>query len=226
MGSKSGAIKAAASRIGISVEEYTASLDAGLKWCYGCKSWQHRATFNIDRNRSDGLNAKCQSCIRVAERKSTKGRPSPFKNQQHGAESRQKMSEAAKKRPSNRTGKRHTEEVRRKISEVTRERTARGEQHYAYSHGQHQRDREDRRSVEYKHWRDAVYARDEYTCQHCGDGQGGNLQAHHIKSYADFPELRYTIENGVTLCRNCHERVHLKPIPTKADLRRRKKHAP
>lgn len=149
----------------------------------------------------------------------------PMKGKQMSAESRQKMSEAAKRRASNRIGKRHTAETRQKISAITRERTARGEQHYAYSHGQHQRNLEDRRSVEYQHWRDAVYARDGYTCQHCGDSRGGNLQAHHIQPYAEFPELRYDVANGLTLCRDCHERVHLKPIPTPADLRRRKKHS-
>jgi len=224
MGSKVGAIKVAAGRLGVSVEEYTAHLESGLKWCHICKSWKPRASFNVDRSRGDGLSAKCQPCIRVPERKLTKGRASPFKGQQHTVDARQKMSEAAKKRVSNRTGKRHTEETRRKISEITRERTPRGEQHYAYSHGQSQRDREDRRSAEYKQWRDAVYARDGYACQHCGDDKGGNLQAHHIKPYAGFPDLRFVVDNGITLCRDCHERLHLKPIPTKADLRRRRKH--
>ena len=137
-------------------------------------------------------------------------------------ESRRKMSEAAKRRPSNRLGKKHTPETRKKISQVTKERTARGESHYAYTHGKHQRDRCDRRTTEYKEWRDAVYERDKYTCQSCGDNRGGNLQAHHIKSFAGHPELRFVVSNGTTLCRECHERLHLKPIP--AHKCRRKKH--
>lgn len=148
----------------------------------------------------------------------------PMKGKKMSEESRRKMSEAAKKRPSNRLGKKHTAESRAKIAEATRQRTARGERHYAYSHGKHQRDKCDRRTVEYKRWRDAVYARDKYACQHCGDDRGGNLQAHHVESFADHPELRFAVENGVTLCRDCHEKLHLKPIPTKADLRRRKRH--
>jgi 5-methylcytosine-specific restriction endonuclease McrA len=148
----------------------------------------------------------------------------PMKGKKMSDESRRKMSEAAKRRGSNRTGKRHTPETRAKIAAITRERTARGESHYAYTHGKHQRDKSDRRSAEYRQWRDAVYRRDNYTCRHCGDSRGGNLQAHHVKPYASNPELRYAVGNGLTLCQDCHERLHLKPIPSRADLRRRKKH--
>lgn len=146
----------------------------------------------------------------------------PMKGKRMSEESRRKMSDAAKNRPSNRLGKKHSAETRLLISEATKARTPRGESHYAYSDGKHQRDRCDRRTTEYKAWRDAVYDRDKYTCQHCGDSSGGNLQAHHVKAFADYPELRFNVDNGVTLCRDCHERVHLKPIPTYKC--RRKKH--
>lgn len=58
---------------------------------------------------------------------------------------------------------------------------------------------------EYQLWRIAVFMRDDYTCQSCGDNKGGNLQAEHIKSWALYPELRYAINNGRTLCKNCHK---------------------
>jgi len=63
---------------------------------------------------------------------------------------------------------------------------------------------------EYRQWREAVYERDSYTCQLCGDDKGGNLNAHHIKSFKDFPELRYDTNNGITLCQTCHREVHRK----------------
>lgn len=62
---------------------------------------------------------------------------------------------------------------------------------------------------DYKIWRSRVFARDNYTCQVC-DTIGGYLQADHIKRYADYPELRYEISNGRTLCVACHYYVTFK----------------
>ncbi len=61
-----------------------------------------------------------------------------------------------------------------------------------------------RHRKEYKKWRTAVYERDSYTCQCCGK-QGGRLNAHHINQFSDYPELRYDINNGITLCEDCHD---------------------
>ena len=60
----------------------------------------------------------------------------------------------------------------------------------------------------YKKWRKSIYARDNYTCQHCGDDMGGNLNAHHIESYNNNPDLRTTLSNGITLCKDCHDEFH------------------
>lgn len=68
----------------------------------------------------------------------------------------------------------------------------------------------DMMSREYKEWRQKVFERDEYACRGCGDDTGGNLQAHHIQSYARYPELRYSLENGITLCVKCHKKEHKK----------------
>ena len=58
-------------------------------------------------------------------------------------------------------------------------------------------------TVEYKNWRRAVFARDDYRCMFCGE-RGIELQADHIYSWKEFPRLHYKLENGQTLCRNCH----------------------
>lgn len=55
-------------------------------------------------------------------------------------------------------------------------------------------------------WRKAVFVRDDYTCQLC-NVRGGKLQAHHIKKFADYPELRYEVPNGETLCEKCHKKT-------------------
>lgn len=57
---------------------------------------------------------------------------------------------------------------------------------------------------EYKDWRTFVYERDDYTCQCCG-ARGGILNAHHINQFADYPECRYDVNNGITLCTKCHD---------------------
>lgn len=65
-----------------------------------------------------------------------------------------------------------------------------------------------RRSPEYQEWRIKVLGRDNYTCQHC-QKTGGTLHVHHIKTFKMNPELRLAVDNGVVLCKKCHEKVHL-----------------
>jgi nitrate/TMAO reductase-like tetraheme cytochrome c subunit len=63
-----------------------------------------------------------------------------------------------------------------------------------------------RKNIEYRLWREAVYARDNFTCQKC-HMRGGRLNAHHIKSFSMHPELRVALDNGVTLCIDCHKKT-------------------
>jgi len=79
-----------------------------------------------------------------------------------------------------------------------------GEKHWNWKGGfvKHP-DKQIRRSNEYKEWRAKVYKRDDYTCQICGD-RGISIVADHIKPFVLFPELRFVVKNGRTLCEGCH----------------------
>jgi len=57
-------------------------------------------------------------------------------------------------------------------------------------------------------WRKAIYERDNYTCQRCGEKNLKKPKAHHIKSFKDYPKLRVDINNGICLCNKCHKEVH------------------
>lgn len=60
-----------------------------------------------------------------------------------------------------------------------------------------------------KVWRKEVYERDNWTCQACGK-HGGDLRAHHLEAYDANPDKRFDLDNGVTLCTNCHTAFHIK----------------
>lgn len=74
--------------------------------------------------------------------------------------------------------------------------------------------RQERSTNEYINWRKSVYCRDLYTCQKCGakSKKGNNkkveLNAHHIFNWKDYPDKRYDVNNGITLCVDCHNEFH------------------
>jgi len=54
-------------------------------------------------------------------------------------------------------------------------------------------------------WAIKIKHRDNYKCQECGSEK--RLEAHHIKNWNDFKELRYDMNNGITLCKKCHGKL-------------------
>lgn len=125
-------------------------------------------------------------------------------------------------------GKKHREETKVKISnalkgdnnpmkkienrlKMSQIHKAKGVNHHAWKGGVTVPNELARKSQEYRLWRESVFKRDNYTCQECGVRGGCGkkvvLNADHIKPFAWFPELRYAIDNGRTLCIYCHKKT-------------------
>ena len=146
-----------------------------------------------------------------------RGKPSPRKGAKHTESAKKKMSVALKGR---KLSAEHIEKLRqyktgkigywagksRPMSEETKNRIGTANRKII-----HKTDESKiwRRRTEYKKWRESVYKRDEYTCQECGK-KGGILNPHHIKEFSKYKELRFDINNGITLCIKCHKKIHRK----------------
>jgi len=116
-------------------------------------------------------------------------------------------------------GKDHTKEVKQIISERNKRST--GDLAHNWKGGITPIVRLIRASITYKLWRDIIFSRDEFTCQECGK-IGGTLNVHHKKSFSSIMqyyeitnkgealecEELWNLNNGVTLCEECHNRIH------------------
>lgn len=80
----------------------------------------------------------------------------------------------------------------------------RGINHWNWQGGITPESKRERNKLEHKLWREAIFKRDNYTCVLCGATKV-YLNADHIKPFALYPELRLSLDNGRTLCVNCHE---------------------
>jgi len=56
-------------------------------------------------------------------------------------------------------------------------------------------------------WRKEVFERDNYTCQIC-EQHGKKLCAHHLDGYHWAIDKRFDVNNGITLCKDCHKEFH------------------
>jgi len=115
------------------------------------------------------------------------------------------LSEKTKKKISEaRNGKKHTEKMRKRLSEANK-----GERGSNWKGGINPINNTIRKGIECRLWREAVFAKDNWTCQKTGI-KGCKLVAHHIKNFADYPELRFSINNGITLSEKAHREFHKK----------------
>ena len=64
-----------------------------------------------------------------------------------------------------------------------------------------------RRSVKSKEWACSVKERDNFKCRNCDSEK--DLQAHHIIPWRINKDLRFDLNNGLTLCRSCHAKIEM-----------------
>lgn len=96
-----------------------------------------------------------------------------------------------------RLGKKHSLEARIKMSK-----SHLGSLAPAWKGGITEANQQIRHLFEYKEWRRKIFERDNYTCQICGE-RGGDIRSNHIKTFANYPELRMYLNNGIVICTNC-----------------------
>ena len=71
------------------------------------------------------------------------------------------------------------------------------------------------RTLQYRLFTRRILERDNFACQNCGSPK--KLQVHHVKSYAEYPDLRFDVSNCVTLCFPCHNETKRCPRPNRVD---------
>jgi hypothetical protein len=122
------------------------------------------------------------------------------------AEQRAQISARNKGRASSWKGKKHSDEYRRRMSESTKGLRTK-EKAANWRGGITGENRNIRCGVEYKLWREGVFYRDNHTCQKCKT-RGGPLHPHHILNFSQYREIRFSVDNGVTLCVPHHHEFH------------------
>lgn len=133
---------------------------------------------------------------------SNKGRTSPMLGRTHSDESKSNMSKIRNKLISENKIKQWNKGLTAKEDS----RIPRGERCGAWKGGITPERKLLRNSAEYLTWRKNVFSRDKYICQECNQ-IGGDLEVHHIKSFANYPDLRLDINNGITYCKLCHSKI-------------------
>lgn len=66
--------------------------------------------------------------------------------------------------------------------------------------------KKERNTFANEEWKKKVKTRDGNICVKCGSRE--NLHVHHILAYSKYPEMRYDVDNGITLCKDCHLKEH------------------
>ena len=100
----------------------------------------------------------------------------------------------------------HSTETRSKMREVNRKNARYGADNPLWQGGAREKRKREMQGYKYRDWRQAVFSRDNWTCQIC-KARGVYLEADHIKPWCAFPDLRYEVSNGRAVCRPCHVKL-------------------
>lgn len=186
-------------------------------------------------------NTKTKNCSRrcsaLSGRKKTIARNIAGKGRKASNETRLKLSLARKGKVSSMKGKTHSEKTKRKIRlstlkaqtpEVRLKKSLahRGSKSHNWKGGRMSIKHRMRTNTKYILWRTAVFTRDKFSCTHCGDNKGGNLEADHIITVENIFNcfkiktidqaidnfLLWEISNGRTLCKPCHIKRHCRMV--------------
>lgn len=85
----------------------------------------------------------------------------------------------------------------------------RGKKHWNWQGGIDNEHTRIKQTIEYKNWQQAVYRKFRWTCQDCNiHCAKGNIIAHHLKPFSLYKKLRFVVDNGIVLCRKCHQIRH------------------
>lgn len=64
----------------------------------------------------------------------------------------------------------------------------------------------ERNDCRVREWKKKVLERDNHRCINCGEKE--NLNVHHIVHWSDYYKGRVDVDNGITLCTECHAKEH------------------
>lgn len=136
-----------------------------------------------------------------------KEHPRGMKGRKMSLETRRKMSLAAKGKPKSPEHIKNAADAHRGKKHISNT----GENHPLWIKDRtklqrYSDDAKDRRSSAYRNWREEVWLRDNFKCKIASPDCEGRIEAHHILGYREYPDLRYQIKNGITLCHFHHPR--------------------
>ncbi len=144
-------------------------------------------------------NASMRSWVERVKYCSTSCRVSFLRGKSPSEATRKKMSEAHRGKSSWNKGIPLSDEHRKAVSI-----SLRGEKHWNWQGGIKPLNAIERNRMEYKQWREAVFKRDGFKCKIANGDCVHDVHAHHILRFSEYPELRFNVKNGITLCENHH----------------------